>query len=77
MVYNCCDAPLLVLKFFYKFLGNLRLGLILITIVVRIPFIPILKRASQSMKKMQKIQPMMADIKEKYKKRPAEDDQKK
>lgn len=59
-----------VLKFFYKFLGNYGWAIILITIVVRIPFIPILNKSQQSMKKMQKIQPMMADIKEKYKKDP-------
>jgi YidC/Oxa1 family membrane protein insertase len=59
-----------VLKFFYKFLGNFGLAIILITIVVRIPFIPILNKSQQSMKKMQKIQPMMAEIKEKYKKDP-------
>ncbi len=59
-----------VLKFFYKFLGNYGWTIMLITIVVRIPFIPILNKSQQSMKKMQKIQPMMADIKEKYKKDP-------
>ena len=59
-----------VLKFFYKFLGNYGWAIILITIVVRIPFIPILNKSQQSMKKMQKIQPMMADIKEKHKKDP-------
>jgi YidC/Oxa1 family membrane protein insertase len=59
-----------VLKFFYKFLGNYGWTIMLITIVVRIPFIPILNKSQQSMKKMQKIQPMMADIKEKHKKDP-------
>jgi len=59
-----------VLKFFYKYLGNYGWAIILITIVVRIPFIPILNKSQQSMKKMQKIQPMMAEIKEKYKKDP-------
>jgi YidC/Oxa1 family membrane protein insertase len=59
-----------VLKFFHKFLGNYGWSIILITIVVRVPFIPILNKSQQSMKKMQKIQPMMAEIKEKYKKEP-------
>jgi len=57
-----------VLKFFHKFLGNYGWTIILLTIVVRIPFIPILNKSQQSMKKMQKIQPMMAEIKEKYSK---------
>ncbi len=59
-----------VLKFFHKFLGNYGWTIILLTIVVRIPFIPILNKSQQSMKKMQKIQPMMAEIKEKYSKDP-------
>ncbi len=59
-----------VLKFFYKFLGNYGWAIILVTIVVRIPFIPILNKSQQSMKKMQKIQPLMAEIKEKYSKDP-------
>ncbi|MDH4028442.1 MAG: membrane protein insertase YidC, partial [Nitrospirota bacterium] len=59
-----------VLKFFYSFLGNYGWSIILLTIVTRIPFIPILHKSQQSMKKMQKIQPMMAEIKEKYKKDP-------
>lgn len=56
-----------VLKFFYKFLGNYGLAIIMLTIVVRVPFIPIMHKSQQSMKKMQKIQPLMAEIKEKYK----------
>ncbi|MBI5056456.1 MAG: membrane protein insertase YidC [Nitrospirae bacterium] len=59
-----------VLKFFYSFLGNYGWAIILITIVVRIPFIPLLNKSQQSMKKMQTIQPMMNEIKEKYKKDP-------
>lgn len=57
-----------VLKFFYKILGNYGWAIILLTIVVRIPFIPILHKSQKSMKKMQKVQPLMAEIKEKYKK---------
>ncbi len=56
-----------VLKFFYQYLGNYGWAIILLTIVVRVPFIPILHKSQQSMKKMQKIQPMMAELKEKYK----------
>lgn len=56
-----------VLKYFYSFLGNYGWAIILLTIVVRIPFIPIMHKSQKSMKKMQKIQPMMAELKEKYK----------
>ncbi len=58
------------LKFFHKYIGNYGWAIILLTIVVRIPFIPILNMGQKSMKKMQDIQPKMAEIKEKYKKDP-------
>ncbi len=59
-----------VLKFFYSFLGNYGWAIILLTILVRIPFIPLMHKSQQSMKKMQALQPLMAEIKEKYKKDP-------
>jgi YidC/Oxa1 family membrane protein insertase len=59
-----------VLKFFYRFLGNYGWAIILLTIVVRIPFIPLVNKGQSSMKKLQEIQPKMAEIKEKYKKDP-------
>jgi YidC/Oxa1 family membrane protein insertase len=59
-----------VLKFFYKFLGNYGWSIVLLTIIVRIPFIPLLHKSQQSMKKMQALQPLMTEIKEKYKKDP-------
>ena len=55
------------LKFFYKYMGNYGWAIIFLTILVRVPFIPILHKSQQSMKKMQKIQPLMAELKEKYK----------
>ncbi|GAB4534103.1 MAG: membrane protein insertase YidC [Thermodesulfovibrionia bacterium] len=59
-----------VLKLFYSFLGNYGWAIILLTIIVRIPFIPLMHKSQQSMKKMQALQPMMAEIKERYKKDP-------
>ncbi|MEN8263552.1 MAG: membrane protein insertase YidC [Nitrospirota bacterium] len=59
-----------LLKVFYNALGNYGWAIVVLTIVVRIPFIPLLNKSQQSMKKMQKVQPMMAEIKEKYKKDP-------
>lgn len=58
------------LKYLYKFFGNYGFAIVIMTVLVRIPFIPLLHKSQQSMKKMQKIQPMMAEIKEKYKKDP-------
>jgi len=60
-----------VLKYFYSYMGNYGWAIIVLTILVRVPFIPILNKSQQSMKKMQKVQPLMAELKEKYKKDPA------
>ncbi|MEW6107943.1 MAG: membrane protein insertase YidC [Nitrospirota bacterium] len=59
-----------VLKFFYGFLGNYGWAIILLTIVTRIPFIPLMNKGQKSMKKLQAIQPKMAEVREKYKKDP-------
>jgi len=59
-----------VLKFFYKFLGNYGWAIVLLTLIIRIPFIPLMHKSQQSMKKMQAIQPLMNQIREKYKKDP-------
>lgn len=59
-----------VLKLFYQLLGNYGWAIVLLTIMVRIPFIPLVNKSQQSMKKMQDIQPRMAEIREKYKKDP-------
>jgi YidC/Oxa1 family membrane protein insertase len=56
-----------VLKYFYSYMGNYGWAIIVLTILVRVPFIPILNKSQQSMKKMQKVQPLMAELKEKYK----------
>lgn len=59
-----------VLKFFYRYVGNYGWAIILLTIVVRIPFIPLVSKGQRSMKKLQEIQPKMNEIREKYKKDP-------
>jgi len=59
-----------LLKFINKYIGNYGWSIIILTIVLRIPFIPLLNKGQKSMKKMQAIQPKMAEIKEKYKKDP-------
>ncbi|MFQ5736185.1 MAG: membrane protein insertase YidC [Thermodesulfobacteriota bacterium] len=60
--------PMLVaLNFFQRFLGNYGLAIILITIVIKIIFYPLSRHSLKSMKEMQKLQPQLAAIKEKYK----------
>lgn len=58
------------LKLFYKFFGNYGWAIVLLTIIIRIPFIPLVNKSQKSMKKMQELQPRLAEIKEKYKKDP-------
>jgi YidC/Oxa1 family membrane protein insertase len=59
-----------VLKLFYRFIGNYGWAIILLTIVVRVPFIPLINKGQTSMKKMQEIQPKMNEVREKYKNDP-------
>ena len=59
-----------VLKLFYKLTGNYGWAIVLLTTLVRIPFIPLINKSQKAMKKMQAIQPRMAEVREKYKKDP-------
>ncbi|MBI3592332.1 MAG: membrane protein insertase YidC, partial [Nitrospirae bacterium] len=59
-----------VLKLFYKISHNYGIAIIILTILVRIPFIPLVNKGQKSMRKLQDIQPRMAEIKEKYKNDP-------
>jgi YidC/Oxa1 family membrane protein insertase len=56
-----------VLKFFYDFAGNYGIAIILLTVVIKIIFWPLSQKSYKSMEKMKKIQPMMQQLKEKYK----------
>lgn len=60
--------PLLyTLKFFYGYVGNYGIAIIIITIILKALFFPLTHKSYKSMKDMQKIQPKMAALKEKYK----------
>lgn len=60
--------PLLhVLKFLNRFTGNYGVDIILMTVVIKVLFIPLTKRSFESMRAMQKLQPQIAKIREKYK----------
>ena len=58
---------LLVLKAFYSFSGNYGVAIILLTLVVRVVFFPLNQMSYRSMKEMQKLQPKIAELREKYK----------
>ncbi|MBY0370698.1 membrane protein insertase YidC [bacterium] len=60
--------PLLeVLRFFNTFLHNFGWSIILLTLLVRILFYPLSLKSYKSMKAMQKLQPQLNALKEKYK----------
>ena len=68
--------PLLsTIKFFYSWTHNYGIAIILLTICLKILFYPLTKSAAVSMKRMQKLQPEMSKIKEKYKSDPAKQQQ--
>ncbi len=60
--------PLLeLLRFFYRFVHNYGIAIILLTITVRLIFYPLSARGARSMKAMQKLQPQVKVLQEKYK----------
>jgi YidC/Oxa1 family membrane protein insertase len=60
--------PLLfLLQFFNRFTYNYGIAIILLTVLVKIIFWPLTHKSYKSMKEMQKLQPRMVKIREKYK----------
>ena len=55
------------LEFFKGLTGSYGIAIVLLTILVRTIFWPITAKGTASMKKMQELQPLMKEIKEKYK----------
>jgi len=61
-------VPLLkTLKFFYNFFGNYGVAIILLTLIIKLIFWPLTHKSYASMKSMQKLQPEMTKIKERFK----------
>ncbi len=61
-------VPLLkILKVFYSFIPNYGLAIIFLTILIKILLYPLDQKSYRSMKEMQKLQPLIAELKQKYK----------
>lgn len=58
---------LVVLNFFNKYIGNYGVAIIVLTVIIKVLFYPLTKKSLQSMRDMQKMQPQMAAIKERFK----------
>ncbi len=66
--FSVLAKPLLhVLKFFYSFFGNYGVAIILLTVIIKLLFWPLTQKSYSSMKAMQKLQPEMQKVREKYK----------
>ncbi len=66
--FSAIANPLLnVLKYFYKYTHNYGIAIIIITVIIKLLFFPLTHKSYKSMKDMQKLQPKMAELKEKYK----------
>jgi len=58
------------LMFFYKFIPNYGIAIILLTVLVKLLFFPLTKKGSESTIRMQTLSPKIKEIQEKYKGNP-------
>ena len=66
--FSLIATPLLhVLKFFYSYVGNYGIAIIALTVIIKLLFWPLTQKSYGSMKAMQKLQPEMQKIREKFK----------
>lgn len=55
-----------LLKFFYGYVHNYGVAIILLTVMIKIIFWPLSSKSYKSMEKMKQLQPMIAKLREKY-----------
>jgi YidC/Oxa1 family membrane protein insertase len=66
--FDVIAKPLIVgLNFLHTYVGNYGIAIIILTIIIKILFWPLSQKSYKSMEKMKKIQPLMAQVREKYK----------
>ncbi len=58
------------LKLLYSLTHNYGIAIIILTIIVRIPFIPLVNRGQKSMQKLSELQPKLMKLREQYKNDP-------
>ncbi|RNF39936.1 membrane protein insertase YidC [Planococcus salinus] len=64
------------ITYFKDLLGTYGLGIIAVTIIIRLVLLPLMIKQTRSSKRMQEIQPELAKLKEKYKSKDAQTQQK-
>jgi len=67
---SACIGLLWLLNAIYSIMPNYGVAIILLTVIVRVFFWPITHKGTENMKKMQKLQPLVNQIREKYKNDP-------
>ena len=65
-----CELLVWILGWFYRVIPSYGLAIILLTLLVRVVFWPLTHKGTESMKKLQELQPKIAEIREKYKDKP-------
>jgi YidC/Oxa1 family membrane protein insertase len=65
-----CRTMLWALNAFYALIPSYGVAIILVTVIIRILFWPLTHKSTDSMKRMQKIQPEINEIRQKYKENP-------
>ena len=66
--FSALAKPLLhSLKLFYRYFHNYGIAIIVITFILKILFFPLTHKSYKSMKEMQKLQPKMQELKDKFK----------
>lgn len=58
---------LMLMNFIYRFIPNYGIAIIILTLVTRAMFWPLARKSYKSMSEMRKLQPIMQELKEKYK----------
>lgn len=67
-IFSVLCVPLLkTMNFFYAYCHNYGIAILLLTLLIRILFHPLTKKSLKSMREMQRVQPQIAKIKEKFK----------
>ena len=65
-----CKFLLIVLNAIYSVIPNYGIAIILLTILIRVLFWPLTHKSTESMKKMQELQPLIAELRKKHKDSP-------
>jgi len=63
------------LDFIFHYVGSFGIAILLLTVAVRLAFFPIAQKQYESMTKMKKVQPLMEDVRKRFKDDPAKQQQ--